>query len=68
MTKIRRFVAIAALAATLTGLAVPGIGANLLANPVAHQHISSPVSASQSARLVALKIYGPCPLGGENDC
>ena len=62
MKKIRCFFAIVALVATLGGFSLQGIGAGSLANAVSSQHtsaISSPV---------ALKIYGPCPMGGEVDC
>lgn len=69
MTKIRRFFAIAALVATLLGgFSMPAIGTGLTATPLASQHMNAPVSASHAARPVALKIDGPCPLGGELDC
>ena len=67
MNKVRRFLAVIALVATLSGLSLQGMGAGLMANATASQHPHS-ISASQSAKPVALKIYGPCPMGGELDC
>ena len=62
MNKIRRFLAALALLATLIGFSLPGMASASLAHAAFSHHvgaISSPV---------ALKIYGPCPLGGEMDC
>ena len=67
MNKIRRSFAVIALVATLSGLSLQGMGASLMANATANQHPHS-ISASQSAKSVALKIHPPCPLGGTNDC
>ncbi len=66
MTKIRRFFAIATLVVALAGIALPG--ASLSATTLASHQISAPVSASQSAKPVALKIYGPCPGNVTLDC
>ncbi len=62
MKKVRCFFAIVALVATLGGFSVQGIGAGSLANAAASQHTST--ISSQ----MALKIYDPCPMGGEMDC
>ena len=67
MNKVRRSLAVIALVATLSGLSLQGMGAGLMANVTASQHPHS-IGASQSAKSLALKIYGPCPLGGTNDC
>ncbi len=67
MNKIRRFLAVIALVATLSGLSLQGMGAGLVANATANLHTSS-ISSLSSAKPVALKIHPPCPLGGEDDC
>jgi len=67
MDKIRRFLAVIALVATLGGLSLQGVGAGSLASTTASQHTLS-ITSYQSAKPVALKIYGPCPEGGTLDC
>ncbi|MHB8598581.1 MAG: hypothetical protein ACYDER_17425 [Ktedonobacteraceae bacterium] len=62
MKKVRCFLAVIALVATLGGFSLQGMGTGMLANATASQH------ASTISSPVALKIYGPCPLGGEDDC
>lgn len=67
MNKIRCFLAVIALVATLGGLSLQGIGASSLATATASQHTHA-ISSTFSAKSVALKIYGPCPIGNEMDC
>ena len=67
MNKVRRSLAVIALVATLSGLSLQGMGAGLMANATASQHPHS-ISASQSAKPVALKIRPPCPGSVTNDC
>ncbi|HVB23469.1 MAG TPA: hypothetical protein VNG51_16140 [Ktedonobacteraceae bacterium] len=67
MNKVRRFLAVIALVATLSGLSLQGMGAGLMANTTASQHASA-ISSTSPAKPVALKLYGPCPTGGDMDC
>ncbi|MHB8598580.1 MAG: hypothetical protein ACYDER_17420 [Ktedonobacteraceae bacterium] len=67
MKKVRCFLAVIALVATLGGFSLQGMGTGMLANATASQHTSS-ISSTSSAKTVALKIYGPCPTGGDMDC
>ena len=62
MKKLRYYLAIIALAATLSGPALLGIGAGSLANAAFSRHASS-VSAQ-----FAFNRYPPCPGGGTYDC
>jgi hypothetical protein len=71
MKKVRCFLAVIALVATLGGFSLQGMGASSLATATASQQtsaISSPFTAGKSGESLALKIYGICPSGGTNDC
>jgi len=67
MNKVRRFLAVIALVATLSGLSLQGIGATSLANTASSQHASA-ISSTSLAKPVALKIHPPCPGSVTNDC
>ena len=67
MNKVRRFLAVIALVATLGVFPLQSVGAGILANTASSQHASA-ISSTSSAKPVALKLYGPCPTGGEMDC
>ena len=67
MKKIRSYLAVIALVATLSGpFFFQASGA--LASAATHR-AGSPVAAGQSARSVAfIRPLGPCPVAGELDC
>ena len=56
MKKIRCFLAVIALVATLSGFSIQGMGS--LANAASSQHASTPFVAGQ----VAARPYWPCPV------
>ena len=63
MKKVRCFLAVIGLIATLCGFSLQGMEAGSLANATAHLQTSS-VHASS----VAYRPYGGCPYGSEYDC
>lgn len=71
MKKLRYCLAAIALAVTLSGPVVLGMGTGSMANAASSQHAAS-VSASsvagKSTRLEAFKIHPPCGAGGSDDC
>ena len=64
MKKIRCYLAVIALAATLGGPTFLGIGAGSLANVASSQHVSTASLAGKSATSVAFKPLWPCPIHG----
>lgn len=71
MNKIRCFLATIALLAALGGPFVQGIVSGSVANAAASRHasfISSSFVAAKSARSIAVRPYGPCPVPGTSDC
>ena len=71
MNKIRCFLATFVLLATLSGPFVQGIVSGSEANAAANRHASSIGSsfvAAKSARSIAVRPYGPCPVPGMSDC
>ena len=70
MKKIRCYLAAIALAATLSGPALLGIGVVSIANTASSGYthsVSSAFVAGKSTRSVAVKPLGPCPVLG-HDC
>ena len=68
MKKIRYYLAAFVLAATLSGPVLLGIGSGSIANAASSRHTSSVSSTFVAGKLVASKLYGPCPTGGGMDC
>lgn len=68
MKKIRYYLAVIALLATLSGSILPVLGMGSIANAVASHHSSATFVAGKSAPSVAFILKGPCPTGGESDC
>jgi hypothetical protein len=68
MKKIRSFLAVIALAATLlSGLLPLGMGLGSLANQASNRHASSSFVVGQSTKSVAAVRQPPCPYSGA-DC
>ena len=66
--KLRYYLAIIALAATLSGPALQGLGAGSMANAASSRHVSSSFVTGKSTRSLAFGRYPPCPSGGSIDC
>jgi hypothetical protein len=71
MKKIRYYLAIIALIATLSGASLQAMGSGVMANAASSLHVSSvssPLVGGTSTRSVAAKRYPRCPGGGGSDC
>ena len=65
MKKIRNYLAVFVLTATLFGSVLLGIGAGAMANVASSWHANSHFAAEQSARSVAFRSpRPPCSTGG----
>ncbi len=67
MKKIRYYLAAFALAVTLSGPVLLGLGAGSMANLASSHHAGASFTAGQSARAIAFKRTPPCPVVGQ-DC
>lgn len=69
MKKLRAFLAVIALLATMIGVSLQGMGATSLAS-TASSHLNSPSASVQVAKSLAYRPapQGACPYGGETDC
>ena len=62
MKKIRSYLAVVALVATLSGPIILNTGATSLANAASGRHVNSASVAGKSTRSVAIHRYGWCPI------
>ena len=68
MKKIRYYLAVIALLATLSGPALQVFGAGSMANTASSQHTSASFAAGHTTKFVRVGRYPPCPSGGTSDC
>jgi hypothetical protein len=68
MKKLRYYLAIIALAATLSGFSSQVMGLGTMANAASRWYVSSPFAVGQSPNSVAANRYPACPFPGANDC